>query len=439
MQKHYTFEDFLLERWGEAADGPGREEKRQKAFQRFWKEVRHKKVASRQTVKKWFSLAGRSVPSRNHILRIAMALHLSVEETEQYLKYGISDSELQVNDYMEFAAMYCLDHQLDYSEYEAIIEFYEQETDDGREVHQSTHTDRILKQYETVRNYGRDDFLVWMCKNAKLFKGYSRVTYKLFCSLLKESRHFFRAEVKDSLWQTLSLNTDFFDWCSEQGIPEEERENAIPRYVKNRKRGKHRSLDEKWQNEIRSLYVLAYSSRDRFCDLLTALGTKPEEGGKNKEKGKAEGWEDIGIKSKKYISELLWVSLQKKKEMDLRRQLLRLKKQEEEGEPVSNERRKVRRELTMQTQRVHTVTRSDLLLLIQYVSGERYKKEIKENRSGFDPEEAKRQFVEFSNTVLDGCGMRPLDERYRLDANLLACFEGDDVKLLAEKLEEESW
>lgn len=433
MQKHYTFEDFLLERWGEAADGPEREEKRQKAFQRFWKEVRHKNIASRQTVKKWFSLAGRSVPSRNHILRIGMALHLSVEETEEYLKYGISDSELQVNDYMEFAAMYCLDHQLDYSEYEAIIEFYEQETDDGREIRQTTHTDRILKQYETVRNYERDDFLVWMCQNAELFKGYSRVTYDLFRSLLEESQDFFRVEVKESLRRTLSLNTDFFDWCSEQGIPEEEQDNAIPRYVKNRKRAKHRSLDEKWQNEIRSLYVLAYSSQDRFCDLLTALGTKPEE------EEKTEGWEDIGLKSKKYISELLSVSLQKKKEMDLRRQLLRLKKQEEAGEPVSNERRKVRRELTMQTQRVHTVTRSDLLLLMQYVSGERYKKEIEENGSEFDPEEAKRQFVEFSNTVLDGCGMRTLDERYRLDANLLACFEGEDVKLLAEKLEEESW
>lgn len=439
MQKHYTFEDFLLERWGEAADGPGREEKRQKAFRRFWREVRHKKVASRQTVKKWFSLTGHSVPSRDHILRIGMALHLSVEETEQYLKYGISDSKLQVNDYMEFAAMYCLDHRLEYSEYEAIIEFYEQETDDGREIRQTAHTDRILKQYETVRDYERDDFLVWMCRNAELFKGYSRVTYDLFRSLLKESQDYFRAEVKESLWRTLSLDTDFFDWCSEQGISGEEQNNAIPRYVKNRKRGKHRSLDEKWQTEIRSLYVLAYSSQDRFSDLLIALGTKQEEEGKNKKEGKAEGWEDIGIKSKKYISELLSVSLQKKKEMDLRRQLLRLKKQEEAGEPVSNERRKVRRELTMQTQRVHTVTRSDLLLLMQYVSGERYKKEIEENGSEFDPEEAKRQFVEFSNTVLSGCGMRLLDERYRLDANLLACFEGEDIKLLAEKLEEEGW
>lgn len=435
MQKsHYTFEEFLLEHWGEEEDGFELGEKRQKAFQRFWKAIRHKHVASRQTVKKWFSLTGHSVPSRDHILCIGMALHLSVEETEQYLKYGISDSKLQVNDYMEFAAMYCLDHRLGYSEYEAIIEFYELQTEDGLEIRQTAHTDQIMSQYEKIRNYERDEFLVWMCQHAELFKGYSRMTYDLFDDLLNECLQFFRMEVKESLWQTLSLNTDFFQWCAEQGISEGEREGAVPRYVKNRQRGKLRHLDEEWQREIRSLYVLGYSSQDRVCDLLTALRINQEA-----EDEKSQGWEDIDMKSKKYISELLSVSLQKKREMDLRRQLIRLKKQEEAGESVSGEKRKLRRALTMQAQRVHTVTRSDLLLLMQYVSGERYKKEIEENGSQFDPEEAKRQFVEFSNTVLDGCGMRPLDERYRLDANLLACFEGEDVKLLVEKLEEESW
>lgn len=424
----YTFDHFLMERWGEDSDGDDLETRRLKAFHRFWHTVRFKKIASRQTIKKWFALDGFSLPSRDHILRLGLTLYFSVEETEQYLTYGISEPRLQVNDYKEFAAMYCLDHKLGYSEYETMVSFYELETENGGEIRQTAHTDRILDLYRQVRKYGRNEFAVWMCKNAELFKGYSRTTYDYFCSLMDESLLFFREEMQEILERTLS-ETDFDTWAAEQGIPKEERRLAIRRYVKNRQRGKHKFLSKPLQREIRELYLFAYSSQNRLCDLLIALGM---------DSGFDRGdWEEIRLTNRKYISDLLSVSLQKRRQMELHRDLIRLKKREEAGEAVKEERKRIRRALTMQSQRVRIISRSDLLLLIQYVMAKRYQRELEEQERDFDRDEAKEQFINFANTILLSCGMREMDEQYRLDAALLSCIRTDEVLLLSELLQDD--
>lgn len=102
---------------------------------------------------------------------------------------------------------------------------------------------------------------------------------------------------------------------------------------------------------------------------------------------------------------------------------------------VSEERKMLRRALTMQTQRVRMITRSDLLLLTQYVAGERYNEEINEQAKEFDREEAKEYFIYFANTILSSCKMRLLDERYRLDNELLSCFREDEMILLSKLLQ----
>lgn len=422
----YTFDHFLMERWGEDSDRDDLEMRRLKAFHRFWHTVRFKKIASKQTIKKWFALGGVSLPSRDHILRLGLSLYFSVEETEQYLTYGISEPRLQVNDYKEFAVMYCLDHKLGYSEYEMLVAFYELETENGGEIRQTAHTDRILDLYWQVREYGRNEFAVWMCQNAELFKGYSRTTYDYFCSLMDESLLFFREEMTELLERTLA-ETDFDRWIAEQGIPKEERRLAIRRYVKNRRRGKRHFLSKPLQREIRELYLFAYSSQNRLCDVLIALGMDS-----GFERGE---WEEIRLTSRKYISDLLSVSLQKRRQMELNRDLIRLKKREEAGESVKEERKKIRRALTMQTQRVRIISRSDLLLLIQYVTAKRYQKELEEQERGFERDEAKERFINFANIILSRCGMRLLDERYRLDAILLSCIRTDEMLLLSELLQ----
>lgn len=426
---YYTFEHFLIERWGEPDDGDSLEKRRQKAYQRFVRAVGNK-VASKKTIRKWFSLDGSSLPSREHILRIGMALGLSIDETEEYLTYGVSEPQLQVNDYMEFAAMYCLDHKLGYPEYEMILEFYEMETESDTEIHQTAHTDRLLNLYQQVKDYDQTNFMVWMCRNAELFKGYSKTTYNYFESLKDECLDFFREDMKASLEISLA-QTDFYEWVKEQEIAIDEigengKKEAIRRYVKNRQRGKHSSLSKGIQKEIQDFCTFAYSSQDRVCDLLVALDLDTEVARRE--------WREIHLTSRKYISELLAISSKKEKQMELRRELVRLKKREEEEEILTEERKKLRRALTMQSSQVRMITRSDLLLLIQYVAGRRYQKEVEQQGKAFRGAEAKEQFVVFANTILSGCKMRLLDEKYRLDAALLSCFRDDEMILFFELL-----
>lgn len=423
---YYTFKHFLLEKWGKPGEGDTEEKRREKAFQRFSHAVRNKHIASKQTMRKWFSLNGCSLPSREHILRLGLELGMSVKETEEYLTYGISEPQLQVNDYMEFAAMYCLEHKLGYLEYESIIEFYELETENDTEIRQTNHTERMLNLYQEVKDYEKKAFMIWMCQNSELFKGYSKTTYDCFCSLVEECLLSFREQNKNALENTL-LKTDFSEWAAAQEIPEEDRLQAIPRYVKNRKRGKRHTLSKELQREIREDYLFAYSSQDRLCDLLIVLWEERIP--------KKIDMQEIRLTNRKYISELLSISLQKKRQMEMKRELIRLKKREEAGEVVSEERKMLRRALTMQTQRVRMITRSDLLLLTQYVAGERYNEEINEQAKEFDREEAKEYFIYFANTILSSCKMRLLDERYRLDNELLSCFREDEMILLSKLLQ----
>lgn len=425
---YYTFEHFLLEKWGKPGEGDKDKKRQEKAFERFWRAVRNKHIASKQTMRKWFSINGCSLPSREHILRLGMELGMTVGETEEYLTYGISEPQLQVNDYLEFAAMYCLEHKLGYSEYKSIIEFYELETENGMEIRQTNHTERMLNLYQEVKNYEQKDFMIWMCQNSELFKGYSKTTYDYFCSLVEACLLSFREQNKKALENTL-LKTDFSEWAATQEIPEGDRLQAIPRYVKNRKRGKSHMLSKELQREIREDYLFAYSSQDRLCDLLIVLWEERTP--------KKIDMQEIRLTNRKYISELLSISLQKKRQMEMKRNLIRLKKREEAGEAVSEERKMLRRALTMQTQRVRMITRSDLLLLAQYVAGERYNEDINEQAKEFDREEAKENFIDFANTILAGCKMRLLDERYRLDRELLSCFREDEMFLLSRLLQGE--
>ena len=90
---------------------------------------------------------------------------------------------------------------------------------------------------------------------------------------------------------------------------------------------------------------------------------------------------------------------------------------------------------TVQGQRVRNIRRSDLLILLQYISQKKYFDRISEHDRGYSGEDAREEFIELANTVLESCGMRPIDPRYRLDYILLSCFEKDEVFLFAEIFE----
>lgn len=98
---------FLIRKWSgkKDLDIPYLENDREKAYHNFYQKVREDRIANRQTIRRWFGLNGHSIPCREHIFRMAFSLGLSAGETEEYLRYGISEPGFQINDYSECIIM----------------------------------------------------------------------------------------------------------------------------------------------------------------------------------------------------------------------------------------------------------------------------------------------------------------------------------------------
>ena len=91
-------------------------------------------------------------------------------------------------------------------------------------------------------------------------------------------------------------------------------------------------------------------------------------------------------------------------------------------------------QIRMQRQRTHDIRRADLLVLTHYVSQKRYLRQISDSKA-YVEEEAKTQFINNSDAILNVCGMRPINVDYQLDYLLLQCFGSDDIYELADLME----
>ncbi len=384
------------------------------------------------------------------MFRIAFALGLSVEELQEYLRYGISEPGIQVNDYAEFIAMYCLDHACSYEECCDMTAFFEERVDMDIQVEQTAHTDRILYAYEELRGKPKDEFLLWMCRNTRLFKGYSMVTYRYFVSLMNEVLEFYRAEVKDSLWLALE-EAGFFAWAAENEIAPEQYEHEIRRFLKNAQRWKKVPVTPEMVQEIRTLYARVYAPRDRVCDLLAELYSSIDFENCGMDRTLREDLQSEFQKvNAKYVSELLNISLQKERQMRMRWALRKLRQMPEDGDcpdwiaelAAASEGKQCRdvqkyleRSQRNQDQRVKNIQRQDLLILIQYISQRRCLAEQMESGREYDCAQARKTFVDMADTILEACGMRPVDERYRLDYILLQCYGEEEMYLFFEVFE----
>lgn len=451
---------FLIHKWSShgSLPEPFSEEDRKEAYHNFYQRVKRDKICNRQTIRKWFGLDGYSIPGREHIFRIAFSVGLSSKEAEEYLRYGISEPGFQISDYTECIAMYCLDNGYGADTFWDMVEFFEHYSSRTIPLEQTSHTAEMEEQYVELKHVPKEEFLRWMCDNCALFKGYSMTTYRRFLALIDEALVFFRRDVRESLFRELE-QTDFFSWADRQNIPEEQYGQAIRRYIKNAERRRDSVLSaEKWR-DIKRLLVAAYSPKNRVSDLLTELYSALDDGMRSVNK---EMWRlihrEIGTVDAKYVSELLGVALHKKKHMELNRALTELnrmtddepcpswilallpkKKTEEMNRHIPNVKeagKLLKKSRTVQGQRVRTVRRSDLLILLQYISQKKYLDRLSGSDETYSGIDAREEFVTSANTVLESCGMRPVDSRYRLDHTLLSCFDEDDVFLFAEIFEE---
>ena len=430
------FDSFMIEKWsGSPLEDPIPVSQREEAYARFYQKVKRAHVANRQTIRRWFGLGTQdketlNPPNRKSIYKIAFALGLSMEETEEYLQYGISQAGFQVNDYEEFICMYCLENGMSQEKCQKMIDFFEEKCAGKLTVEQQSKTNWLKEQFRIVKEYPEEDFFVWMCHHRKYFKGYSLTVLNYYHKLVEKCLVWYREEVKKSLAMELK-KVGFYEWLDESRREEELVSQDIQRFVKNRCRSKTNPLSKSCARDIREMTAKVFADRDRLCDLVTGVySTVPLRfQGRNK-RGKMykelEG--EIRTVDSKYVSELLNVAVLKEQQME------RYIKLAQEKDPEKQ--KKLQQEIRKSGQRVRVVQRSDLLILAQYI----IYKEAAEQESledyEYDAQRVKDKFIHYANGILDSCGMRRVDPEYMLDYLLLSCFDEKEMYLFSEVLEE---
>lgn len=430
------FDSFMIEKWsGSPLEDPIPVSQREEAYARFYQKVKRAHVANRQTIRRWFGLGTQdeetlNPPNRKSIYKIAFALGLSMEETEEYLQYGISQAGFQVNDYEEFICMYCLENGMSQEKCQKMIDFFEEKCAGKLTVEQQSKTNWLKEQFQIVKEYPEEDFFVWICRHRKYFKGYSLTVLNYYHKLVEKCLVWYREEVKKSLTMELK-KVGFYEWLDESRREEELVSQDIQRFVKNRCRSKTNPLSKSCARDIREMTAKVFADRDRLCDLVTGVySTVPLRfQGRNK-RGKMykelEG--EIRTVDSKYVSELLNVAVLKEQQME------RYIKLAQEKDPEKQ--KKLQQEIRKSGQRVRVVQRSDLLILAQYI----IYKEAAEQESledyEYDAQRVKDKFIHYANGILDSCGMRRVDPEYMLDYLLLSCFDEKEMYLFSEVLEE---
>lgn len=425
------FDSFMIGKWSEKPFGDSIPiSQREEAYNRFYQKVKNSHVANRQTIRKWFGLGELSVPSRKVIFRIAFAAKFSVKETTEYLQYGISQAGFQVNDYEEFICMYCLENGLSETQWRDMVDFFEKKSMGKLVLEQKSKTDWLWDQFDVVKEYSEEQFIVWMCRQRKYFKGYSRTVFKYYQELVEKCLALYREEVKRSLILELK-KAGYYEWLGAQRAEKPLDPQDIKRYVKNRLRSKTDPLSPSYAKDIREMTTKVFASHDRLCDLVTGVySTMPLRfQGRNKRGEMYKELEgDIRTVDFKYVSELLNIAVLKEQQMQRYIDLA------QETDPAKQ--KKLQKEIKKNDQRIRGVQRSDLLILAQYII---YKEASESENLGdyeYDARKIKERFVRYADGILDSCGMRRIDPKYMLDYLLLSCFDEKEMYLFSELLEE---
>ena len=167
------FDEFLINEWRESCEemaaGEGEKETRKQAYQAFRKAVKGAQPADLHTMRRWFGLDGVSSPNRETVFRIALALQLSTEKTQDYLRKGLLLPGIQVNDHREFIYLYGIEHHLDWQMCQDMIAFYERHLPEAVSLLDEKCTQKLWDFYDTVRQLEPEDFLFEMGKKASYF------------------------------------------------------------------------------------------------------------------------------------------------------------------------------------------------------------------------------------------------------------------------------
>lgn len=221
----------------------------------------------------------------------------------------------------------------------------------------------------------------------------------------------------------------FFKWALKQRLHEPYEAGDINRFVKNSLRQKDTNMTPDITKEIRYLLATAYAPKNRMTDMISEIYTfLPGRKGRKTADRYPDYLDEIKRVDSKYISELLHIALLKKEQM---RRKIRIANSEDEEQKKED-----KKQLAVYSQRVHQVNRKDLLVLLQYAFCKNLMCEIEENKRVYDAGQARKEFVEYADDVLEKCGMRVVNESYMFDALIMAGFEEKEILLFSEVLEQ---
>lgn len=412
-----------------SARGQQREEWREEAFRILCKKPGVLKIVSRSTLRSWFGLKGKTVyPKRESALKLALLMGYDEDELQELLQLGIYEPGIQINDYQEVIYLYCAANGLSLEKCEDMILLFEKEADQNEALQQKSHTDLLWKMYQIHKYEKPAKFLSWMLKHVVFFKGYSMKTLKVFREYRDKIVYYVQKDMKSQLQESLQ-ETDFYEWSVRQGYQTPDYDAGVVKYLKNKKRQKNPGVSEEQLEWIRQLHRQAYSKMEKNSIMLRELYAAVLVTDQKREKGrrisftcKAETLaRELHFMTDDYVSKLLTVAQQKEKLFQA--SVLEAKTGDSRWGMLKKS----------QKQRCRLVQREDILPMVQYVAARTYID--KQEMADPSEESARDLFCRMASEVLEKCDMAPLNEKYRLDYILLACFETQEVSYMSEILE----
>lgn len=441
-----TFDIFIISQMGYELQGTKEENEqlRKEAYHTFLHRMQGEKPASLPTIRRWFGIHGNMTPTREQIFRVAFALGLSLEKTEEYLTKGISQPGFQINDYMEIMAMYGLENHWTFEKYQSRRKEYEQNLAKEHEISHEGNTQWIMREFQHLKHEPEEQFMYWMWKHAKVFKGYSKTTQEYLNKYRQTVLEYMRRDVKKSL-DLLLAETGYDNWKQKRRLrlPEGELE-CIRKYLKWNKRAKNKEVSEDLAKNILELAKLAYSQSGQNTRLIREIFPTIRQG---KEERLSFPKELAKPVTDKYISDLFHIPERNEMQIHIRQAMTELEKLEEEDECPEYIKNRIfeysKGHVTVESvgeaeawlekfdaegrRRRLMVKRSDLLPMILYVAQQRYLEQMAEKHQEYCQSEAKKLFLTMANAVMIGCNMPEISEKYRYDRLLLDCYQEEEM------------
>lgn len=445
IKEQNNFQDFsvfLASRMGVILTTENADEisQRRQAYREFRKRTEREAIASLPTMKRWFGIGGCSVPDRELVYQMCFAMHLSVEETQEYLYYGLHEPAFQVNDCREVVLVYGLYHNFRFNECLDLITELETRINPEIELIQTQGTQMLLNEFQEHRDLEWNLFMEWMLERAAFFKGYSKTSLNYFEKYKKLILNYVKQDARQEL-DMLLMETDYEHWCRLHPTLFSEPETRIRKYLSSCSR--KGNLPKDLHKKIKELLNIAFMPQDSNVLLLAEVF------GKNQKKTSANktDFPTVVSMTQKRLSDLLNIPLQKERYLLVQRALNDLssldaslpcpewvqKIAEEYSrnaqilQTVGNAKLWLENYLCENKRRCLQIGRSDLLPLILYVAQRRYLESIEHDMDRYEQEAALEQFEQLANSTLAACNMVPLSGKYELDVLLRLCYQKEEI------------